>query len=450
MGGIASGAEATVYYVPWVFMDSPAAPPGDLLVYWFPTGPADAQGSPMRTSRSLTNWAAHCVGVGLVPDSNANVRQQFLVEGSQPAAVIATKDGKEIGRVGAVKGKLSVRDVEKIVAAELKTRETSHAAALKDAATKEKSGDADGAAALYREVAGDGCLFPSLAKKAEKALDRLGKPSSSHVADGAADAPTPRLDDATNRRMTRLMEAGLAAERRADLERAQRLYEEAHALDPGDVVPMRFLGEFHRHQTGDWAKATEIFQAILDRPADRLSRAVALHGLGKMTIHSGEFQRGVVMFEQSIAEYPLAMAYRNLAVYWNSEHDFAKAYGYVQKAMALDPDEPFNIIFAATYLIELGRTEEAVAIATRHDDMMAASYNLAAIYAQAGDREKMLAYLKRHFYEYEEFDAVRAMEMTEARDDVVFARYHQDPEFVALTALADSDAASFHMKAESR
>ena len=27
-------------------------------------------------------------------------------------------------------------------------------------------------------------------------------------------------------------------------------------------------------------------------PADPLSRAVALHGLGKMTIHDGEFKKG--------------------------------------------------------------------------------------------------------------------------------------------------------------
>ena len=176
MGGIASGDQATVYYVPWVFVETAAAPPGDLLVYWFPTGAADAQHSPMRTSRNLVNWSAHCVGVALVPDSNADLRQKFLIEGSQPAVVVATKQGAEIGRVAGPSGKLSVRDVEKIVAAELKTRETSHGSALKSAAQMEKSGDADGAAELYRQVAGDGCLFPSLAKKAVKALDRMGKP----------------------------------------------------------------------------------------------------------------------------------------------------------------------------------------------------------------------------------------------------------------------------------
>ena len=81
--------------------------------------------------------------------------------------------------------------------------------------------------------------------------------------------------------------------------------------------------------------------------------------------------------------------------------------------------------------------------------MLAASYNLAAIYAQLGDRQKAFDYLRRHFYEYEKFDAVRAKEMTEARDDIVFARYHQDPVFVELTSLADSDGCSYHPAAGS-
>jgi hypothetical protein len=41
--------------------------------------------------------------------------------------------------------------------------------------------------------------------------------------------------------------------------------------------------------------------------------------------------------EQAIAEYPLALAYRNLAVYWNSEGDPAKGNEYTDKALALDP-----------------------------------------------------------------------------------------------------------------
>jgi hypothetical protein len=45
--------------------------------------------------------------------------------------------------------------------------------------------------------------------------------------------------------------------------------------------------------------------------------------------------------------------------------------------------------------------------------------------------------LKRHFQEYERFDAVRGEEMMEARVDAVFASLRDDPEFLALTAKAD-------------
>ena len=84
--------------------ETAATPPGDLLVYWFPTGPEDAQHSSLRTSRNLVNWSAHCVGVALVPDSNADLRQKFLIEGSQSAVVVATRQGAEIGRVAAPGG----------------------------------------------------------------------------------------------------------------------------------------------------------------------------------------------------------------------------------------------------------------------------------------------------------------------------------------------------------
>jgi hypothetical protein len=69
--------------------------------------------------------------------------------------------------------------------------------------------------------------------------------------------------------------------------------------------------------------------------------------------------------------------------------------------------------------------------------VLEASYNLAAIWAQVGDRKKAMELLRRHFYTYERFDDVRAMEMQEARDDYMFASLHQDPEFVELTKMAD-------------
>src|SRR5436190_10851812 len=141
--------------------------------------------------------------------------------------------------------------------------------------------------------------------------------------------------------------------------------------------------------------------------------------------------------EEPVAEYPLALAYRNLAVYWNSEHEFDKARAYTDQALALDPNDPYNIVFAAVFKAMSGKKDEALAIAEKHINLLPASYNLAAIYAQAGQKDKALALLKRHFYHYERYQDVRTKEMMEARVDAVFDSIRSTNEFMALTKDAD-------------
>jgi tetratricopeptide (TPR) repeat protein len=141
--------------------------------------------------------------------------------------------------------------------------------------------------------------------------------------------------------------------------------------------------------------------------------------------------------EQSVEEYPLALAYRNLAVYWNSEGDLAKGNEYTQKALALDPKDPYNLVFAAVFMAASGHGDEALKIAQTNVGLLPASYNLAAIYAQNGYREKALAFLRRHFFQYERYRAVRSKEMMEARVDAVFDSLRQDSAFVSLTRDAD-------------
>jgi tetratricopeptide (TPR) repeat protein len=233
------------------------------------------------------------------------------------------------------------------------------------------------------------------------------------------------------------MQRGLAAELKGDYTGAEMFYSEAHRMDPADPAPLRYLGELYRHDTGQWDKARNMFDAILAMPADPLSRAVALHGLGKMTIHEGDFAKGRGLMEKSVETFPLALAYRNLAVYWNSEGDAAKADRYVREALAVDPADPYNLVFAATFMAVDGHGEEALKIARDNQALLPASYNLAAIYAQAGQREKAIELLKRHFFQYERYDAVRSKEMMEARVDAVFISIRNDPTFVALTSGAD-------------
>src|SRR5437763_3652786 len=111
------------------------------------------------------------------------------------------------------------------------------------------------------------------------------------------------------------MQSGLTAELNRDYAEGVRLYQQAHEIDSADPTPLRYLGEAYRHYTGEWDKARRVFDSILTMQSDAMSRAVALHGLGKMTIHEGDFAKGLALLERSIATYPLALAYRNLAVY---------------------------------------------------------------------------------------------------------------------------------------
>jgi len=233
------------------------------------------------------------------------------------------------------------------------------------------------------------------------------------------------------------MRRGLIAEINEHYVQAERLYSLAHKMDPADPTPLRYLGEVYRHHLGEWEKARATFEQILNMPADPIARAVALHGLGKMTIHEGQFKKGLGLMEQSVAEYPLALAYRNLAVYWNSEGDLQQANAYTQKAIALDPKDPYNLVFAAVFMAASGHGDEAMKIAIANRNLLPASYNLAAIYAQAGHKKQALALLQRHFFRYERYQTVRAKEMMEARVDAVFDSLRQDSAFLALTSGAD-------------
>jgi tetratricopeptide (TPR) repeat protein len=373
---------------------------------------------------------------------HAALREKYKVAVDVPTAVLAlAADGSELARVQGKDGKpLGRSEVERMVKDGMKRQEKAASERVDAARAKADAGDKDGAVALYNQVWAERCLAEGPAKKAAKELKKLGRP----VPEELSRFPRPDERPATAKAVTAALARGLAAEEELRLADAQRAYETARKLDPGDPVPLRYLGELYRHHIGDWAKARTTFEKILAMPADPLSRAVALHGLGKMTIHEGDFQKGLGMFEESLRNYPLALTYRNLAVYWSSEGQADKAYGYVKKAIALDPEDEFNQIFAATFLIKLGKPEEAAQVASAHEAVLAASYNLAAIWAQLGERDKALALLKRHFYAYERFAEVRKKEMQEARVDIVFESLKQNPEFVALTAEADGAGMLHH------
>jgi hypothetical protein len=95
------------------------------------------------------------------------------------------------------------------------------------------------------------------------------------------------------------------------------------------------------------------------------------------------------------------------------------------------------VVFAAVFMAANGKKDEALKIARANMNLMPASYNLAAIFAQNGQRDKALQLLRRHFFQYERYQAVRTKEMMEARVDAVFESIRTDRDFIALTRGAD-------------
>ena len=417
------------YPVPWKIRKATDKPAVGLILYWFPATEGEIKNSSLRQSRTLSVYASQCVSMELadvrVPNSD-----RLLGDSKLPVAVLAEPDGTPVNKLDNKDGKLKVTDVEKLLETEMKQRETKVDGEMKEAAVKIKAGDNDGAIKLYRAVLEQKCMFPKKAKDAAKELKKLGVEVASVPA-------APVLEPRQSAIIERTMRQGLIAENAGRYIAADRLYTKAHLMDPADPTPLRYLGENYRHNIGDWNKARTTFEAILNMPADPLSRSVAFHGLGKMTIHDGEFKKGLALMEQAIAEYPLALAYRNLAVYWNSEGDPVKGNAYTQEALALDPRDPYNLVFAAVFMAANGKKDEALRIARENVNLMPASYNLAAIYAQNGQRDKALSLLRRHFFKYERYQAVREKEMMEARVDAVFESLRSDHAFLALTSGAD-------------
>jgi tetratricopeptide (TPR) repeat protein len=433
-GNNSGGADPTVYHVAWKKPDPKAAAvTSGLILYWFPASAQELKKSPLLESRDLSLLASQCVTMQLDDKRDPNF-DKLVGPSTLPVVVLASAaDATPIGKVENTGGKIKLVDVEKLVGTEVKSRKANIDTTLKDAKAKAAAGDKPAAISLYQSVLAEKCMFADKAKDAAKELKKLGVEGDKL----GQIAPEPNHDPQMSASITKLMKQGLVAENAGRYILAEQFYSRARTLDAADPTPLRYLAELHRHHIGNWMKAKIEFHKILDMPADPLSRAVALHGLGKITIHEGEFKKGLHLMEDSVAEYPLALTYRNLAVYWNSEYDAAKANAYTDKAYELDPDDPYTHVFVAVYKAKNGRIDEALRIAEKNIDLLPASYNLAAVYAQAGQKDKALALLKRHFYQYERYQDVREKEMMEARVDAVFDSIRSSKEFLALTKDAD-------------
>src|SRR4249919_1001151 len=150
MGG--GGMSEVVYQVPWKPVnatDQPSA--GGLVLYWFPASENEWKNSSLRNSRMLSLYASQCVTMG-VADMATPLGARFAPDEKLPVAVLAQADGKVIGKAQGESGKLKVGQVEKLVEAEMKQRETGVKQAMSSAKDAAKRGEKDAAIAQYRTV----------------------------------------------------------------------------------------------------------------------------------------------------------------------------------------------------------------------------------------------------------------------------------------------------------
>lgn len=172
---VSGNAPQDPYKVPWI-PRQPSDPPitKGLIVYWFPASVEEVQTSSLRVSRMLTIYAAQCVSLVIVDYENSP-EKVLLGELKAPVVLLATPEGTVINKVENKNGKLQVELLEKIVDAEVKSRDKALDAVLKDAKEKANAGDKAEAVKLYRSVLEQQCLFPKKAKEASKELKKLGE-----------------------------------------------------------------------------------------------------------------------------------------------------------------------------------------------------------------------------------------------------------------------------------
>src|SRR4029077_3112286 len=189
-----------------------------------------------------------------IADAGTALGQKFLTNADKlPVVVLAKSDGTVINRLQNDNGFLKVDRVEKLVESEMKQREEAVKQELKTAKEKTKSGDKEGAIPIYRSVLDEKCLFPGKAKDAAKELKKLGVNVEAKIFDA------PVMDPAKSAQIEAVMKRGLEAEMNEKYEQAERLYSQAHRMDPADTAPLRYLGEVYRHHLGGWEKDRRAF-----------------------------------------------------------------------------------------------------------------------------------------------------------------------------------------------
>jgi len=161
--------------VPWKFIEKDVPPPkGPITLYWLPASEEEMNRSRLMTARVLEEAGARCVDLEIVVPGNVSAIEKLGVAGKVPAALLADREGRIIGRIDNVRGVLRTEDVERMVSGELSARDETMYRQMAEAGQQARAGNKNAAIDLYRKIWDDRCLFPLAGTEAQRALKNLG------------------------------------------------------------------------------------------------------------------------------------------------------------------------------------------------------------------------------------------------------------------------------------
>jgi hypothetical protein len=198
IGGARAGGSSPTptesYRVPWKIVGPADIPPGGALaVYWFPTSGAEAKESDLLTSRTLTMLSARCVSMVLITPDNVATRTKYGLGELGAAAILVDGDSTALGKIAPEGKPVTAGPVEALVSAEVDKREDAgqeqpRSRPGQDQGERRRRRDDDADADL-----GQHCLVPDVAKKAAKALKKIGHPVDvGELGGGKSGGPTCR------------------------------------------------------------------------------------------------------------------------------------------------------------------------------------------------------------------------------------------------------------------
>lgn len=164
-----------------------------------------------------------------------------------------------------------------------------------------------------------------------KTLNRMGKIETARAAYQSSLGLWPDNAPALTQLGMLYLQEEKSAQARASFERAL-------TVQPSYVPAHNALGELLAQKDNDLARAKQSFLRALQYDPDE---ATTLNNLGTCALAEGNYVESANYFTQAIARQPQFIpAYGNLALVYSLQKEYATAQKYLQRALAIEPNNP--------------------------------------------------------------------------------------------------------------